>query len=140
MDEDEGIKNSPKPSIFWDANKKQPSKYTIIIIGLVTFTMLAWLSFDALTTVHDIKIEIDYDGQYHGIIEIGNDNQNIAGGYGDREFSLKVQKGSTIWVFIYKDEFTSEPVGITFYDNGVLASQNIFTEYGSSCEMSYYVG
>jgi hypothetical protein len=140
MDNGEGTKKTPKSSFFWDTDKKQPSKYSMIIIMLITIMMLAWLSFDALTSVHDIKIEIDYDGQYHGIIEYGDDFHNIAGGFGDRKFSLNVPKGTTIWVYIYKDKFSSDPVGITFYDNGMLASQNIFTEYGSSCEMSYYVG
>ncbi len=138
MENGGGTYKPAKVSVFWDAKKKQPSKYAIIIIGLVTFTILAWLSIDALTTIHDIKIEIDCDGQYYGLIEYGNDFLSIAQGTGDREFSLNVPKGTTIWVYIYQDMFTPYTVGITFYDNGILASQNIFTEYESS-EMSYRV-
>jgi hypothetical protein len=129
-----------KSNIFWDGEKKKPGKAFLIVILMITVTLMSWIFVDYVTSIHEIKVVIELEENYDGIIRWGDESETIGGGSGKREFSFTVLEGITMKINVRRSSWRRTPITITIYDNGILAVQEIITDQETWIHFEYIVG
>lgn len=123
---------------FWDEKAKKPTKYTFILLISITFILLILGIVDSLSSIHEIKVEIDYSDDFAGEIDFQDTYNNINDNMGN-EYTYEIREGVDIWVNVYKYG-TLETLTVRIYDNGELVRERSTNEQWGGVDLDYTVG
>jgi hypothetical protein len=130
-----GNKNSP----FWDKNAKRPTKLTFVLIITMTSLILVWGIFDLIAGTHEIKVVIDYPGEYEVQIIMGPSSELIQG-FGHSEYIYRLGEDALITVNVFRIDWDEGTMTASIYDDGELVRERNTTQSRSSIFMEYTVG
>lgn len=133
-------KDNQKQSLFWEAEKKRPSKFLFITLIAVTIIILLYGVVDNIMSFHEIKIVIDCDEDYRGNIRFSGSFESFDRDSGLREFSFEIREGIAVKIYVYKYDSDMDFMTISVYDNGKLVLQRTPHENERMINMEFKVG
>lgn len=133
------VEKSQKSTIIWDAQKKMPKKGVFIILIVITISILTYGIIDTLDNIHEIKITIEYNGDYYGEINIGDSYYSVSES-DSGVHTYKVQEGKTVEVYVSRqDPLNDNLMTISIFDNGELVEQDTSSERWGSIYLEYTI-
>lgn len=130
---------APKQSFIWDSERKKPSQYFFFLIIAITILFIIWGIFDLLTETHEIKFEVDYNGNWDAEIAIDDTDEYIEG-FGYKEFAYRAIEGTFITITIYLSDPNSEYLNVNIYDDGNLVRSGAWLDSIDTIFLEYTVG
>ena len=127
-----------KKNHFWDKEAKKPTKLTFILLFALALSLLIWGFVETFSSIHEIKVEIEYSDDFMGEIDSQDTSEQINGNMGN-EFTYEIRKGNDIRVNVIKFD-SKETLTVKIYDNGELVREGSTGEKWSSVSLIYTVG
>jgi hypothetical protein len=131
-------KETKTKAYFWNKEAKKPTKYTFILLFALALSLFIWGFVESLSSIHEIKVEIDYSGDFRGDIEFQGTFEDIDDNMGN-EYTYEIRKGNEMRVYVFKYG-SSETLTVKIYDNGELVREESTTEQWSSLYLEYTIG
>jgi hypothetical protein len=127
-----------KRNLLWNKKTKRPTKMTFLLLILLTLMLFIWGIVNTFSSLHEIKVEINYYESYTGYIEFQGRTESIDDSMGN-ELTYQVREGYEIMVYVRKTHSSYGTLTVKIYDNGELVVEKSTTQ-GSSMATKYTVG
>jgi hypothetical protein len=131
-------KGTKTKSFFWNSEAKKPTMLTFILIIAIALSLFIWGIFGSFSSIHVIRVEIEFSDDFVGEIEFQNTYEDINDNMG-KEYTYEIREGNEIRVYVYKYD-SSETLTVKIYDNGELVREESAQERWSSVSLVYTVG
>jgi hypothetical protein len=137
----EGEKTSTSKSSFWNKETRRPTKFTILLLILLTLIFLIWGIVDIIASTHRIRLEIDYSEDFSGYVRFYGTTEKFDSDKGN-EFTYQIREGNDVRVKVRKlgGPYGSETLRLKLYDNGRLVREEYITDNYGSTNFEYTVG
>lgn len=123
---------------FWNKKAKKPTMLTFILIFAIALSLFIWGIVDSFTSIHEIKVEIDFSDDFTGEVEFQGNYESIHDHFGN-EYTYEIREGNEIRVYVYKYDST-ETLTVRIFDNGELVREESARDKWSSVTLEYMVG
>ena len=127
-----------KKNHFWDKEAKKPTKITFILLFALALSLFIWGFVETFSSVHEIKVEIDYSDDFHGDIEFQGTYEEIDDNMGN-EYTYEIREGNEISVYVRKT-YSPETLTVKIYDNDELVREESILQNHGSIHIEYTVG